>query len=1062
MRNRPTLQFPSRLNRSSINALRPIVQFLAIASLCLFLLNGCSNQSIEGSWAYQASIPEEPEYKLIDGVMKIELKDSRYQVSLISYQMERIDLDSVAMTNNETLTGFLTEEDELEEEEVDEEDEAEDEEEDEEEEEEEEDMDEENGIVLSGKFNGTTFKGYFRFEGERIPITATRLSDDPVEIDRSDITYILTDNDLSETEFDLDHRGIIEQMDGEGYSEGTKIYNSNCINCHGTPDLEGSLPTASKFWQQSLKAGNDPYSMYQTISKGFGAMPPQLSLTPKQKYNVLTYIREQYIRRGNPEDYFTITPGYLSTLPEGSLTGPDSEENQPWSEQDYGNFFSNTIELVDEETGPERYHSPGPVPYADEDYSKNNFAYKGIAVRLDEGEGGVAKGNAWMLFDHDVLRVAGGWTGEGFIDWNAILLNEQHETYPRTVGKLHFETPVGPGWANPKNGSFEDPRYTARDGRKFGPLPREWADYKGVYHHEEHIVFSYSVGKANILEELGREHKNGQTIFTRTLNISPTSDILKMIVAPAKTHVRIKGKGASLSTENGFIIMTVAKSQKANIKLFIADADNTVIDDVVNAAKEPESLRKYTSGGKAHYPQTLTTSIIKGSEDKLLAIDQLTPPFDNPWNCQMKFSGIDFMPGGDEAVLCTTDGDIWSVKGLAEGNMLLRWRRIGAGLFQPLGIKVIDGLVYVSCRDQIVRLRDLNADGETDFYESFNHDHQVTDHFHEFAMGLQTDSQGNLYYAKSGRHAREALIPQHGTLIKVSKDGKESKVIASGFRAANGVCINPDGSFLVTDQEGYWNPANRINWVQADAEDKFYGNMWSYNPPKDTTRLAMEKPMVWVDMEFDRSPSELLWVDSEKWGAMNGSLLSFSYGYGKIQLVLHEQLNGQAQGGVIDIPDTKFYTGVMRGRFHPMDEHLYLCGMAAWSTSSNVRPGDLYRVRYTGNPIPMPIEMHATSKGMTLKFAEKLDPKSAAEITNYEVNTWNFIRSSDYGSERYDVTKLKVSKASLKADEMTVELDIQDIQPVDAMTITYNINSTTGVTLQGTVQSTLHTLGKSN
>ncbi len=46
-------------------------------------------------------------------------------------------------------------------------------------------------------------------------------------------------------------------------------------------------------------------------------------------------------------------------------------------------------------------------------------------------------------------------------------------------------------------------------------------------------------------------------------------------------------------------------------------------------------------------------------------------------------------------------------------------------------------------------LHDLNGDGETDFYECFNNDHQVTEHFHEFAMGLQTDAEGNFYYAKA-------------------------------------------------------------------------------------------------------------------------------------------------------------------------------------------------------------------------------------------------------------------------------------------------------------------------
>ena len=279
------------------------------------------------------------------------------------------------------------------------------------------------------------------------------------------------------------------------------------------------------------------------------------------------------------------------------------------------------------------------------------------------------------------------------------------------------------------------------------------------------------------------------------------------------------------------------------------------------------------------------------------------------------------------------------------------------------------------------------------------------------------------------------------------------------MRAANGVCLNPDGSFLVTDQQGYWNPMNRINWIETGQSNTFYGNMWAYNPPKDSTRKAMNEPMIWVDMEFDRSPSELVWVDSEKWGPLNGSLLSFSYGYGKMQLVLHEEVNGKKQGGVIDIPKMKFYTGVMRGRFHPDDEHLYLCGMEAWSTTQNQRTGDLYRIRYTGKTITFPIKLNAKKTGMILTFASDLNSESATEISNYEVKKWDLIRSRKYGSERYNIETLDISDIKISADGKTVKLILEDIAPVDVMTIKYNVLDKEGVSLQGTVQNTIHALG---
>ena len=986
----------------------------------LFASAGCTSPGIEGEWDYKIILAPDEAFH---GKMEITKDGNAYRGSLVSFDMGSRELDSLQIEDRTMTSSFRL-------------------------------FGRPAHLELSladDQLTGTivTRRGEF-------PVSASRWPTDYTPEKAAELRYVLADADLSAYEKDIDHAGMIASPTQESFRRGSRIYNENCINCHGVPEIEGSIPLSLKFWEQPFKAGSDPFAMYQTITKGYGSMPPQVTLTPQEKYDVILYIRENFIRPMNEEAYFKVTDTYLSQLPEGTTTGPAVKPYHPWSDMDYGNFFINTYELVDSARGPERYHSPGPTPYPDENYLENNFAYKGIAVRLDEGEGGVSDGKAWMIFDHDVMRVAGGWTGVGFIDWEGILLNDRHETYPRTLGKLHFETPVGPGWANPANGSYEDPRFRARDGRAFGPLPKSWADYKGIYRNGDHIIISYAVGDANILEELGMEKKGEEMVFTRTLNISPSAQILQMRVAPDTARVALSGSGASLSVEDGYTVLNVDRGRYARFKLYIAGPGEASLETIAQNAPAPKSLAQYTKGGPPQYEQELTTLITRGDEDGPIAVDQLTPPFDNPWDSRMKLSGIDFMEDANKAVVCTTDGDIWTITGLTDDSGRLTWKRIGAGLFQPLGIKVLDEKIYVTCRDQIVLLRDLNSDGETDFYESFNHDHQVTDHFHEFAMGLQADEEGNLYYAKSGRHAREALIPQHGTLLKVSKDGSTTEIIATGFRAANGVCLNPDGSFIVTDQQGFWNPMNRVNWV--DGEGNFYGNMWGYNPPEDTSRAAMEPPLAWVDMDFDRSPSELLWVDSEEWGPLNGSLLSLSYGYGKIQLVFNEEVNGQMQGGVIDIPGIKFMTGVMRGRFNPKDGQLYACGMSAWGTNQMMKGGGLYRLRYTGKTLPIPLELNAEEDGMKLSFAEKLDPETANNPANYLVKTWRLVRSSNYGSDRYDKRELKINQAVLGEDGKTVKLIIADISPVDVMTIDYDLINTAGKPVKGILQNTIHNL----
>ncbi|MFN4000270.1 DUF6797 domain-containing protein [Algoriphagus sp.] len=872
--------------------------------------------------------------------------------------------------------------------------------------------------------------------------------------------FILQDSDLPDFEKDIDHSGLLTAL-GDRHDEsirtGEHIYNNICFNCHGNSDQEGSIPNALKFWEGTFKVGNDPFSMYQTLTRGYGSMPPQINLTPVEKYDIINYLRETFIQEKNPSQFFEVDSSYLANLPAGTTTGPLPKEFKPWAQMDYGNFLINTYELVGLNPSP-RERSSGPSPLPDENLVNANFAYKGIAVRVDQGAGGVAAGKAWMMFDHDLMRVAGAWTGEGFIDWEAILFNGKHNISPRTTGDLHFSNPVGPEWANPATGTFDDPRFIARDKRRFGPLPREWVHYKGLYQYKDRVIISYTVGTAKILETFGLEKFENQSVFTRTLNISPSEKPLKMRVAPSATSVALVGEGAVLNEQAGFFVVEVSSSKPTKIKLLMGKSGMKGLGQYAKTSSPPEDLHLLIKGGPARYPQKLTSEIQQGTQEGPFQVDIMNPPFDSPWKNQFRLSGLDFFKDTNKGVICSTDGDVWLVEGFTKNSGKLTWQRIASGMFQPLGIKIVNEEIFVTCRDQLVKLHDLNGDMETDFYESFNNDHQVTDHFHEFAMGLQTDTEGNFYYAKSARHAREALVPQHGTLIKVSKDGQKTEIVATGFRAANGVCLNPDGTFIVTDQEGHWNPMNRVNWVKKGG---FYGNMFGYNPPADSTEAGMEQPLVWIDRERDQSPSELLWVDSKKWGALNGKLLNLSYGYGKVFVVPFEKIGGQVQGGIFELPVPRFSTGVMRGRFNPGDGQLYLCGLSAWG-STQPQLGGLYRIRKVDKPMVIPVGIKATTQGIELNFTDELDERSVGDTAHYTVKTWDLLRSRKYGSKHYNEQTMTVSKAALGKDKKSIKLTIPDIKPTWGMEIQYRIKDGYGKDVSGLVQNTIHQLGESS
>lgn len=850
----------------------------------------------------------------------------------------------------------------------------------------------------------------------------------------------ITAVEIPEYEKRIDHAGLIQAWDAKSLRRGEAIYTRVCANCHGTKDQPGSLPASPRFMQHKFKNGSDPYSLYQTLTRGYGQMAAQPWMVPRQKYDVIHYIREAYLKPHNPSQYAKADGAYLAKLPKGDAFGPSAAAVEPWVAMDYGPSLINTYEVG----------GPGP-----------NFAYKGIAVRLDTGPGGVSRGKRWALFDHDTLRYAAAWTGDGFIDWKGIHFNGQHQIHPKLAGAIQAANPVGPGWADPATGSFQDPRFLGRDKRPYGPLPRGWAKFRGLHHFGDQTIIAYTVGDANVLELEGTESdpKDPATLaFTRTLEIGKSSRDLAARIAPVGVAAAVLGDNrVSLEERDGFTVLRIpANPAITRVKVLLAKGDAAALKKLAAKSPPPRPLEPLTHGGPKRWPDILKTAVSIGKDAGPFAVDTFALPERNPWNAQLRLTGFDFTPDGKAMAVCSWDGDVWLVRGLDNLADGLTWQRIASGLFQPLGLKYRDGAIFVCCRDQIVKLHDLNGDGETDFSECFNNDHQVTEHFHEFAMGLQTDAAGNFYYAKSGRHALPALVPHHGTLLKVSRDGLRTEILATGFRAANGVCLNPDGTFFVTDQEGFWTPKNRINLVEKGG---FYGNMWGYTDITDASDRAMKQPLCWITNAFDRSPAELLWVSSDKWASLKGSLLNLSYGQGQIFVVPHEVVNGQAQGGMCALPLPAFPTGIMRGRFHPTDGQLYACGMFAWAGNRS-QPGGFYRIRYTGQSADLPVGLKARPHGIEIAFTDSLDAATAADPNNYAIKVWGLKRSQNYGSKHIDEHPLPVAKAALAADGKTVRLDIPNLAPTWGMAIEYRLQGRDGRAIRGTIHNTIHNLPK--
>ena len=161
------------------------------------------------------------------------------------------------------------------------------------------------------------------------------------------------------------------------------------------------------------------------------------------------------------------------------------------------------------------------------------------------------------------------------------------------------------------------------------------------------------------------------------------------------------------------------------------------------------------------------------------------------------------------------------------------------------------------------------------------------------------------------------------------------------------------------------------------------------------------------------------------------------------------------QGGVSALPLPSFPTGVMRGRFSPRDGQLYACGMFAWA-GNRTQPGGFYRVRATGKPMHVPVELKAKKTGMLVTFAAPLDPASAADASRYSVKTWRLKRSANYGSNHLDERPTKILAARPTADGRGVFLELEGFGPTQCMEIRYSLKGAGGEPVEGSIDNSVY------
>lgn len=413
------------------------------------------------------------------------------------------------------------------------------------------------------------------------------------------------------------------------------------------------------------------------------------------------------------------------------------------------------------------------------------------------------------------------------------------------------------------------------------------------------------------------------------------------------------------------------------------------------------------------------------------ALTDVHPSYDlsqaRPDDFLPKVGGMDFLPDG-KLVVSTWDADgaIYTIENAQGGDpSKMKTTKIADGIAEPLGLKVVDGDIYVLQKQELTRLKDLDGDGIMDEYQTVSNDWLVSANFHEFAFGL-VYKDGYFYATLAtgimpGGASKDPQVPDRGKVIKISKDNGTVEFLAHGLRTPNGIGEGVDGEIFVADNQGDWLPASKIVHVQKDA--------WYGSRSVDfagTANLKENKPVVWLPQdEIGNSPSTPLALND---GIYKGQMIHGEVTHGGVKRVFVEKVNGEYQGCVFRFIQG-LEGGVNRMVWGP-DGALYVgCigNPGNWAQTNKLWYG-VQRLKYNNTPTFEMLAVRAKSNGVEIEFTEPLSVADGWDKNDYRVDQWMYLPTKDYGGPKLNEENLNIVSVNISDDRRKVFLELNGMK----------------------------------
>jgi cytochrome c553 len=382
-------------------------------------------------------------------------------------------------------------------------------------------------------------------------------------------------------------------------------------------------------------------------------------------------------------------------------------------------------------------------------------------------------------------------------------------------------------------------------------------------------------------------------------------------------------------------------------------------------------------------------------------------------------AGIKFGPDGMLYVIAMSEGQIWRTPIPPPDHPdQVHWSRYASGLAHPIGLTFIDGRLFVAQKPEITELIDHTGRGTVDEYRTVASGWSLSQGWHEYCFGLESDRHKNLYFALNTGYfwTNPGYVNPgrfRGSVMRVDYPSERLEEVAKGCRVPNGVVRGPDGEMFFTDNQGDWIQVCKLAHI---VPGRFYGHPERKQDALPPNKYPDGDSAVWLPYDLSRSTSGPVFDESGgKFGPFSGQFFVGDVGYGANPGIMRlelEKVDGEYQGAAFRWCDGQ-PLGCERMAFGP-DHQLY---MTSFTTG-------LTRMRYVG-PTPLAIEsMHIRpgGKGFVVSLTKPLADGTKLDPSTIRAKHYHYLYTGNYGSPLADITPVKVASAELSADRRSITL----------------------------------------